>query len=516
MRKLLIPLVSILVLLGCAKDSPEEEIIPEIFELRIIATANSAAEPGVNGEFKVSLTKPVEVSLKITFTVEGTAESGKDYRAIPNTVTILANRTNAIIPVLVLDDFDSEEIETVSITLTGVDDERITLGTQIKASVNIEDEIEEFTALHIETAKFMANPNASAETIALFYNLKEISKTSFIVGQQDAFSKFYSNNSGNSDVMRTTGSDPGLLGSDFMFITDDMNDGAPSNWFYQQEQSIKNDALNAYDKGMVNVFAWHLREPYEGISFYTGEMTDFQKQNALISILPGGENHGYYKQKLEKVSEVAQSMIGFNGQPIPIIFRPFHEFDGDWFWWGANYCSPDQFKELWRFTFDYLINVLKVNNMLFAFSPDRLFNSEAEYLERYPGDAYVDILGTDNYGDFETQNQVSSNAVNGKLQIVSNLAKEKNKIAALTETCYFVRPGETEPMPGFYSENLYTAMTSNDVEISFMMFWSNSNEEYCTPTPDQPSVEDFMQFINKPESLLANELPRMYTIDVDL
>ena len=371
---------------------------------------------------------------------------------------------------------------------------------------------EGFVLLPNETSTYMVNPNATPETVALFYHLKTLSNSKFIIGQQDAFSSFFNNNTGVSDIKKTTGSDPGLLGSDFMFITDDQNDKTPYNWFYQQEQEIKQNVIDAYNKGMVNVFSWHIREPYKGEHFYTSSMTDFQKKNAFISILPNGENHGYYKTKLDKVAEVALSMKGSDGNLVPFIFRPFHEFDGDWFWWGAAYCSPEQYKEVWKFTVTYLRDVKQVNNILFAFSPDNSFNNSATYLERYPGDEYVDVLGMDNYGDFNNQGSEGVKKANQKLKIISDLAIEKIKIAAFTETGYFVTPGENTPIHDFYANNLYYALTNKDIEIGYVMFWANSKDTYCVPTPEQESAPDFISFINKPKSALLNKLPDLYTL----
>lgn len=147
---------------------------------------------------------------------------------------------------------------------------------------------EDFILQPEDTRTYLVDASATEETVALFYRLKTLSRTKFIVGQQDAFSSFYGDNGGDSDIKKVTGSDPGLLGSDFMFITDDSNNGEPDNWYYQQEQQIIADVVEAYDKGMLNHFSWHLREPYEGDHFYAGDMTDFQRANAFKSILPGG------------------------------------------------------------------------------------------------------------------------------------------------------------------------------------------------------------------------------------
>ena len=103
---------------------------------------------------------------------------------------------------------------------------------------------------------------------------------------------------------------------------------------------------------------------------------------------------------LDQIAEYNKTLIGKNGEQIPVIFRPWHEFDGDWFWWGKKYCTAEQFKELYRFTVTYLRDTCHVHNFLYAFSPDVNFTSEKEYLERYPGDEYVDIIAMDNYWDF--------------------------------------------------------------------------------------------------------------------
>lgn len=364
-----------------------------------------------------------------------------------------------------------------------------------------------------ETRSYLVDAAATNETVALFYQLKNLSKTNFIVGQQDAFAAHYQGAAGESDMKKLTGSDPGLLGSDFMFITDDMNNGEPSNWFYQQEQNIIQDAVEAYDKGMINAFTWHLREPYEGDHFYTSNMTEFQKQNAFKSILPGGANHEYYKLKLEKVAEVVKNIRGSNGSLSPVIFRPFHEFDGNFFWWGAAYSTPSEFKELWRFTVTYLRDELDVHNILYAFAPDNSYTTKTEYLSRYPGDEYVDILGMDNYGDLLPQDGSGVARANQKLKVVSELAKERVKIAAMTETGFFVDTQNPLP-PNFYSEKLYEVLTGSDVEIGFMMFWQNHNDVYTVPVPGTTGEDDFQLFISKEEPLLLDDAPDFYNLNI--
>ncbi|KRD12848.1 beta-mannosidase [Flavobacterium sp. Root901] len=356
---------------------------------------------------------------------------------------------------------------------------------------------------------YMVDANATKETTALFYNLKKLAQTKIAIGQQDAFNGFYQDAGGHADIKKNTGFDPAVLGSDFMFITDKNNNNQADNWFYQQEQKITSDVKAAYAKGIINTFSWHIREPFKDESFYASDMSAQEKATAFKSILPGGTNHEWYKKKLDKVASVVLNLKGANNELIPIIFRPFHEFDGSWFWWGANFCTADEYKKAYQFTVDYLKNTKGVHNILYAFSPDNSYTTETNYLSRYPGDKYVDILGMDNYGDFNNQGTAGSGKANAKLKMISDIAKTKVKIAALTETGYRVT-SSTPPVANWFSTYLYDALTVNQIEVSYVMFWNNNSDGYYVPNGSVSNALDFKTFSTKTKSALANGLPKMY------
>jgi mannan endo-1,4-beta-mannosidase len=359
---------------------------------------------------------------------------------------------------------------------------------------------------------YMADPGATDETVALFYNLWKQQKTKFLVGQQDAFNSFYQDATGDSDIKKATGSDPSLLGSDFMFITDDKNMGdSPEQWYQQQEAKITADSKAAYDKGMVNTFCWHFREPFNGVSFYAEDIDDTDLYAAFPSIMPGGVNHDYYKGKLDKIADVLNNLKGTDGKLIPVIFRPFHEFDGSWFWWGANYCTPEQYKAVWQFTVEYLRDTKGVHNVLYAYSPDNSYTTETQYLTRYPGDDYTDLLGMDNYGDFANGSTTGVTTANKKLIMLSTLAQNKVKIAAMTESGYRVT-ADTPPIAEFFSNNIFRAMTDAEVQLAYVMFWNNNLDGYYVPPAGQSNTPDFVTFTQKPEVLLQNNMPNMYKI----
>ena len=354
---------------------------------------------------------------------------------------------------------------------------------------------------------YMVDKNASTETVALFYNLRNLGKSKTLIGQQDAFNSFYQN-SGSSDIKKTTGNDPSILGSDFMFITD--KDNPNNNWYIQQENKIIQDTKDAYAKGMINTFCWHLREPYNEKSFYSADMTSEQRTDAFKSLLPGGKFNDWFKKKLDKVASVVSNLKDTNGKQIPIIFRPFHEFDGNWFWWGANYCTAEEYISVYRFTVNYLRDTKNVHNILFAFSPDNSYTTPSSYLSRYPGDDYVDVLGMDNYGDFDNKGTSGASLANSKLKLISDLAISKNKIAALTETGYRVT-STTPAINNWFSTYLYDAITNNNLQIAYVMFWSNTSSGYYVPTPGNSNVADFQNFTLKSKIILQNNISKMYS-----
>ena len=97
---------------------------------------------------------------------------------------------------------------------------------------------------------------------------------------------------------------------------------------------------------------------------------------------------GNFYKELDKV---AIGLYELAEADIYIMFRPFHEMNGGWFWWGNK---KEHFKKLWIMTYNYLVEEKKLENMLWCFSPDA---GQPDYLLYYPGSEYVDIVGLDAY-----------------------------------------------------------------------------------------------------------------------
>lgn len=336
---------------------------------------------------------------------------------------------------------------------------------------------------------------ATMETKNLFHNLKEISEFHFLFGMQDAtgYGVGWSGDNDRSDVKDVCGSYPAVCS----WSIKEVANGNSSDGEYYRMSKI-------FNLGGVNTVEWHMDNPYGG-DFYWSNHPDPTK-NVVLSILPGGEYHNLYKQKLDNIAFFARNLKGEKGQSIPIIYRPFHEHNGSWFWWGQPHCTPAQYKELWQFTVDYLRSK-KVNNFLYAYSPDR-FQTQANYLECYPGDEYVDILGFDDYWDLRYYEGLNIKSFLSQLEILTDLAESRQKVAALTETGY-----EGVRYKNWFTEVLLEPIRNNEKarRIAYAAVWRNANQSHhYAPYPGHESVKDFIDFYNDNETVFIDNIPEMY------
>lgn len=284
----------------------------------------------------------------------------------------------------------------------------------------------------------LVDPEASNYTKALFSYFQSVSGQHILFGHQHATDEglTLTNDpprvaSEQSEVLHAVGDYPAIFGWDTLSIDGFEKPGVEGDI----PQSINNLAASmkkAHELGGVIVLSMHPMNFATGGDFYdtSGE--------TVTHILPGGKHHDDFTAWLDNIATLAHKVTDENNEKIPIIFRPFHEQTGGWFWWGAHQTTPEQYKALFRFTVEYLRDTKDVDNFLYVFSPGAGPAGDVErYLETYPGDEFVDILGIDNY---DSPDNAGSDAwINGlvtDLAMLVNLAEERGKIPALTEFGY--------------------------------------------------------------------------------
>jgi mannan endo-1,4-beta-mannosidase len=345
------------------------------------------------------------------------------------------------------------------------------------------------------------DPDATRETKALYKNLHKLSKKHTLFGHQHAteYGHGWAGEEDRSDVKSVTGSHPAVIGIDFSGFS-----GRPPEAIQKATDNLRKNVVDTYNRGGVTTVAWHFSNPVSGGGFYWKDSVSLP---AVKYIIPGGEAHEQYKEILQGIGEWAHSVRGADGQLVPMIFRPFHEFDGGWFWWGKPHCTREEFISLWQFTVSYLRDSLGVHNFIYAFSPDNKFRTEAQFLERYPGDQWVDMVGMDNYGDVG-RNSYAVDTAAMKLKIVSDYARKAGKLAAFTETGL-----ESIPDTAWWTKTLLKAMRTHKTRLAYVLVWRNdirSPTHYYAPFPGQVSVPDFIKFYEDPYTLFEKDLKHIY------
>lgn len=286
---------------------------------------------------------------------------------------------------------------------------------------------------------------------------------------------------GGSDVKAITGEYPGLMSWDLGMIELDSTrnlDGVPFDF-------IAREIAAQQARGGINAISWHPRNPLSGGNSWDTSaepLRTFQTDSALNAKLISW---------IDRTATFVASLKDSVGNPIPVIYRPWHENSGSWFWWGASHSTPEQYIALYRLTRERF-DKMGINNVVWAYSPDKDLTPEA-YFSTYPGDEYVDILGTDIYqfGGEEGIEEYQAR-VKAQMPFVCEEATKRGKLAALTETGL-----EGLEVTDWYTRVLMPVI--KDMPIAYMCVWRNGiytekPMHFYAPYPGHPAEGDFKKF----------------------
>jgi mannan endo-1,4-beta-mannosidase len=226
-----------------------------------------------------------------------------------------------------------------------------------------------------------ANPNAPDDVKKVLKFLYDIKGKGIITGQQNLATDvmWWTN-----EVMDITGLIPGLLGEDFSY-----GDSA-----CVRRQQIVKTAIDYWNKGGLVTISWHQVNPTtwdgsvnEGPFEYTQLQMTQDKFNQIF--IPESELQVKY---LRHIDTIAGYLKQLQDAGVVVLWRPYHEMNGGWFWWGAK----SNYKDLWRGMFNRYTYYHHLNNLIWVWGPNISQSGLESY---YPGDDYVDIVGYDGYVD---------------------------------------------------------------------------------------------------------------------
>ncbi|MEW7290694.1 glycoside hydrolase family 26 protein [Aquimarina sp. 2304DJ70-9] len=331
-----------------------------------------------------------------------------------------------------------------------------------------------------------ADANLAPEARDLYTRLQALTQKGIAFGQQEPFG------TGNNFPM------PDKLDKDFNEVANDY----PAIAGFDLEligrqpdvdpfiEKFTKAVIDAHENGSIITMSWHATNP-------NNLRGNFGEKNSVVpKMLENGEFRDLFLMFLERVATVFKKLKDADGKPIPVLFRPWHEMNGDFFYWGEGFRTTAQYIQLYRDTVKILSEDFDVHNVIYIYSPNWV-SDPSEYLRNYPGDEYVDMLGVDVY-DFKN-GKFLQNALRN-LQIVENIAINKNMLFALTETGL-----QNVTQNDWWTENLYKAIRASS--ITYAMIWRNDTPSFFhAPFLGHPSVENFRDFLNKDIVLLSRDI----------
>ena len=362
----------------------------------------------------------------------------------------------------------------------------------------------------------LADSGRTQRTENLLENLKAIGdSTVYLFGHHDdtvygiGWEADYSNDSTihhRSDVKSVCNDYPALLSFDLGHIElgDSLNlDGVPF-------QRIRQEILAHYDRGGMITLSWHVNNPLSGGTSWVADSLKSTETETVAAVLEGGEKHDVFLSWLDRVADFLNSLETPYGVKVPVLFRPWHEHTGSWFWWGQEHCTPEQYKALWQLTTSRLKDK-GVVNALYAYSPGtEPDGNEAKYMERYPGDDVIDLIGLDCYcwAPEADTTQITNYAttLDKNLGMVCAIAKKRQKAVALTETGY-----ECLKKKDWWTATLAPILERHP--ISYVLVWRNAHNRenhFFAPYPGQQSASDFIRFYNDKRTLFLQDLNGLY------
>lgn len=241
-------------------------------------------------------------------------------------------------------------------------------------------------------------PNSSPEAKALLELLYSLGGKHILSGQhnfpisRDRNSQFAANYIGKTPV---------VWSQDFGFAADGDKDS------YLARPSIVEEAIRQHKSGSIITLCWHAVPPTaeEPITFMPlpgsnpdalasvqGQLTDKQFKEILT---PGTDLH---QKWMAQVDEIAKYLKQLQDARVPVLWRPYHEMNGDWFWWGGRHKGANTTAKLYQQIFDRMVHHHQLNNLIWMWSVDRPSQPGREFDKYYPGHEYLDIVSLDVYG----------------------------------------------------------------------------------------------------------------------
>lgn len=274
-------------------------------------------------------------------------------------------------------------------------------------------------------------------------------------------------------IVEKTGKHPALLGFELLSYSSNINyldtDEECMKEVVENNGTLK-EAWEWAGKGGLITLTWHWFSPLYGRSkAFFSENTEFTAEMAVK------EGTKEYEATVSDIRMMAGLLRPFAVKHIPILWRPLHEGEGDWFWWGVSGSEP--LKKLYRLMYDIFVNEYHLDNLIWVWNSPRK--------EDYPGDDVVDVISRDMYPP---------------AHVHTSQAQHYNDLIKITEADKPVIIAETGTLPDA------KAIHDEKIGWSSYMTWSHG---FCVGNEFNDEAE-LKKMYNSPYAITLENLPKLY------
>ncbi|MDO4319967.1 MAG: glycosyl hydrolase [Bacteroidales bacterium] len=281
-------------------------------------------------------------------------------------------------------------------------------------------------------------------------------------------------------VYDRSGKYPALVGFDFMNAT---GKSGESGWARDYTRKTIELAKDTYRRGGIPAFTWHWRDPGRNSdNFYTKD-TDMRISHAMNADGSWDKSSTLYRNIISDIHTVADYLLELQREGMACIFRPLHEADGGWFWWGCE--GGEICTRLYHLLYDEMVYVKGVRNVIWV------LNSDISDPAWDPGEEYYDVISTDIY--------------NSAFDYSSNSGAFDN-LCRLTGGRKIVALAENGPVPDI------DCLSDDEAMWSWWMPWYQTwNGNFA----DKTSREEWRKCMNDPRVITLDDMTPMWNASID-
>ena len=234
-----------------------------------------------------------------------------------------------------------------------------------------------------------ANPAATPEARELLSRVQRTAGTYVWSGQHNTpreLSQY------SDEAAELTGHYPAVWGQDFGFAADGDMDGV------NYRQAVIDEAIDQHRAGSIVTLMWHAVRPTESepVTFDGSICAGPLPQSDWDDLLTEGSD--IHERWVAQVDTIAGFLTQLREARVPVLWRPYHEMNGSWFWWGGR-DGDTGYAALYRQLYDRLVNVHHLDNLIWVWNTNAPRDDAAAYAGFYPGHDVVDVLAADVYAN---------------------------------------------------------------------------------------------------------------------